>query len=150
MRQGCPLSPLLYLEPLLARLRGETSFAGLYVPRCGGLHVKVSAYANDVTLFLSSDRDFRAVGHMLEAFTKAIGARGNWRKSCAWACGLVGGQSQEIICCADTISMCWVCISGKRTVHKKLGGCVGAAPHQGSTVGCEGPTSNGKGIGGQL
>lgn len=34
--------------------------------------------------------------------------------------------------------------------YEKLGGGVGAAPHQGSTVGREGPFSNGKGIGGQL
>ena len=54
VRQGCPLSPLLYvltLEPLLRRLRDEgTSPALRGIPFASRLAARVSAFADDVTL----------------------------------------------------------------------------------------------------
>ena len=53
VRQGCPLSPLLYvlaLEPLLHRLRDEeTNLALRGVPFAGSLTARVSAFADDIT-----------------------------------------------------------------------------------------------------
>ncbi|CAE1313253.1 unnamed protein product [Acanthosepion pharaonis] len=58
VRQGCPLSPLLYalaLEPLLRRLKDETgspALRGIAVP--GGSRARVSAYADDVSAVVSA------------------------------------------------------------------------------------------------
>lgn len=84
VRQGCPVSPLLYvlyLEPLLARFRKEHSFLGLHIPGGEGVRAKVTAYADDTTLFLASEGDFGVVERILAAFTEATGARVNRRKS---------------------------------------------------------------------
>ena len=63
--QGCPLSPLLYvlaLEPLLRRLRDEgTSPALRGVPFTGPLTARVSAFADDITVFVSHRLDIKAV-----------------------------------------------------------------------------------------
>jgi len=53
VRQGCPLSPLLYvfsLEPLLAALKTVPSFTGVHLPGGGGTCAKVAAYADDTTM----------------------------------------------------------------------------------------------------
>ncbi|GAA6080862.1 uncharacterized protein LOC115161469, partial [Tachysurus ichikawai] len=77
VRQGCLLSPLLYvlyLEPLAERLRREPTFQGLHVPGAAGIRAKVSVYADDATLFLGRDEDFVAVGRVLEAFSEPTGS----------------------------------------------------------------------------
>ncbi len=65
VRQGCPLSPLLYvlaLEPLLRRLRDErTSPSVRSVPFAGPLTARVSAFADDITVFVSHRLDIKAV-----------------------------------------------------------------------------------------
>ena len=65
VRQGCPLSPLLYvlaLEPLLRRLRDERVRPALRrVSLTGSVRVKISAYADDITVFVSSRLDILAV-----------------------------------------------------------------------------------------
>ena len=57
VRQGCPLSPLLYvlaLELLLCRLRDEKTNPVLHgVPFTVPLTARVSAFADDITVFVS-------------------------------------------------------------------------------------------------
>ena len=63
VRQGCPLSPLLYvlaLEPLLRRLR-TTNPALRGVPFTGPLTARVSAFADDITVFVSRRLNIKAV-----------------------------------------------------------------------------------------
>lgn len=46
VRQGCPLSPLLYvfcIEPLVSRLRRDGGLKGVHLPGAGGAEVKVLA-----------------------------------------------------------------------------------------------------------
>lgn len=96
VRQGCPLSPLLYvlyLEPLLNRLRHEPSFVGLHIPGGRGEHAKVAAYADDATLFLASDGEFGAVERVLGIFTEATGARVNREKSSVQYMGSWAGRT---------------------------------------------------------
>lgn len=54
IRQGCPLSGQLYslaIEPLLCKLRNELQ--GLMIPGdISGLRYSVSAYADDVNIFI--------------------------------------------------------------------------------------------------
>ena len=65
VRQGCPLSPLLYvlaLEPLLRRLRDEKTNPALCgVPFADPLAARVSAFADDITVFVSRRQDIMAV-----------------------------------------------------------------------------------------
>ena len=57
VRQGCPLSPLLYvlaLESLLRRLRDEGTNPALRgILFAGPLSARVSAFADDITVFVS-------------------------------------------------------------------------------------------------
>ncbi|KAL2080694.1 hypothetical protein ACEWY4_024487 [Coilia grayii] len=83
VRQGCPLFPLLYvlyillyvlyIEPLVARLRGDPAVRGVHLPGAGGLSAKVTAFADDLTLFLTTECSFRAVVAILAAFGQAPG-----------------------------------------------------------------------------
>ena len=59
VRQGCPLSPLLYvltLEPLLCRLRDERNrLAQRGISLTSSVRAKISAFADDITVFVSRD-----------------------------------------------------------------------------------------------
>ena len=65
VRQDCPMSPLLYvlaLEPLLRRLWEEgTNPALRRIPFAGPLTARVSAFADDITVFVSRRLDIKAV-----------------------------------------------------------------------------------------
>ena len=85
VRQGCPLSPLLYvlaLEPLLHRLRdGGTSPALRGVPFAGPLTARVSAFADDITVFVSRRLDIKSVKEAVVEYEWIAGAKVNFDKS---------------------------------------------------------------------
>ena len=85
VRQGCPLSPLLYvlaLEPLLRRLRDEgTSPALRGIPFAGRLAARVSAFADDVTIFASRRLDIEAVKEAVVENERIAGDKVNFDKS---------------------------------------------------------------------
>ena len=86
VRQGCPLSPLLYvlaLEPLLHRLRDEGTSPTLRgVPFVGCLAARVSAFADDITVFVSRRLDIEAVKVVVVEYERIAGAKVNaWRGS---------------------------------------------------------------------
>ena len=89
VRQGCPLSPLLYvlaLEPLLHRLRDEgTSPALRGIPFVGRLAARVSAFADDFTVFVSRRQDIEAVKEAVVEYERITGAKVNFDK--AKVCG---------------------------------------------------------------
>ena len=80
-----PLSPLLYalaLEPLLRRLRDEgTSPALRGVPFAGPLTARVSAFADDITVFVSRRLDIKAVKEAVVEYERIAGAKVNFDKS---------------------------------------------------------------------
>ena len=83
IRQGCPISGQLYsivIEPLLNRLRSRLS--GLMLP---GLPQRpslvVSAYADDVNVFVKDQRDVNILGSSFVLFERASSAKVNWEKS---------------------------------------------------------------------
>ena len=85
VRQGCPLSPLLYvlaLEPLLRRLRDERTSPSLRgIPFVSSLAARVSAFADDVTVFVSRRLDIKAVKEAVVEYERIAGAKVNFDKS---------------------------------------------------------------------
>ena len=83
--QGCPLSPLLYvlaLEPLLRRLRDEGTGSSLRgVPFAGPLTARVSAFADDITVFVSRRLYIKAVKEAVVEYERIAGAKVNFDKS---------------------------------------------------------------------
>ena len=84
---GCPLSMALYtlcLHPFLTDL--ERRLPGVRLDR-GSRPISVVAYADDVTVFLTTAKDISMVEDAIRQFEKATGARLNPRKSRALAIG---------------------------------------------------------------
>ena len=85
VRQGCPLSPLLYvlaLESWLRRLRdGGTNPALRSIPFVGSLSVRVSAFADDITVFVSRHLDIKAMKKAVGEDERIAGAKVNFDKS---------------------------------------------------------------------
>jgi len=87
VRQGCPLSMVLYafcLNPLLCTL--DKHLTGLSM---GRRHVRTSviAYADDVTILVTSPSDIPKIQDALRCYEEATGARVNTGKSRAIAIG---------------------------------------------------------------
>ena len=95
VRQGCPLSPLLYvlaLEPLLRRLRDEgTNLALRGIPFAGPLTARVYAFADDITVFVSWHLDIKAVKKAVSEYKWIAGAKVNFDKSEGLWLGVRGG-----------------------------------------------------------
>ena len=85
VRQSCPLSPLLYilaLELLLRRLRDRGARPALRgILLSGSVRAKISAFADDITVFVSRRRDIVAVKEAVVRYEKVAGAKVNFDKS---------------------------------------------------------------------
>lgn len=97
VRQGCPLSPLLYvlfIKPLAERIRNEQHIEGVHIP--GGLseQVKVSQYADDTTVFISTDRGLEKIVQILGMYCAATGSAINHAKSTLMYCGKWKGRKE--------------------------------------------------------
>ena len=58
VRQGCPLSPLLYVltsEVLANQIRKNPAIEGFLLPGTGGLQFKISQYTDDATNFVKNE-----------------------------------------------------------------------------------------------
>lgn len=83
VKQGCPLSAALYIlaiNPLLTVLKKDTKLSGVYVnneiPRC-----IVSAFADDVTVFIKNQNELDIVYELFNTYEKASGASLNHSKT---------------------------------------------------------------------
>ena len=85
VRQGFTLSPLLYvyaLEPLLCRLTDEGVNPALRsVPFAGPLTARVSAFADDIKVFVSLYLDIEAAKKAVGDYKRTAGAKANFYKS---------------------------------------------------------------------
>ena len=81
VRQGCPLSPLLYvliIEILAAQLRANPNIVGFTV---GGEKIVSLHYADDTTITITQNRCFKEVYKELRDFEDATGAKVNLTKT---------------------------------------------------------------------
>lgn len=89
IRQGCPLSGQLYsivIEPLLRRIRKNLN--GFSIPNYINCDkIVLSAYADDITVFIHGEDDVNNLKKNIELYEKASTAKVNWNKSEAYAVG---------------------------------------------------------------
>ena len=81
IRQGCPLSMLLFLigiEPLTKKILASSKIQGISI---GTTSLKVSHYADDLTLFISSPQSFSAIRVTIEEFSSYSGLKINHSKT---------------------------------------------------------------------
>lgn len=84
VRQGCPLSPLLYVlisEVLSTQIRKCKEIEGFRLPGAGGLHFKISQYADDATNFVKDEKSLRSLLHVVHKYEMGSGAKLNTSKS---------------------------------------------------------------------
>uniref|UniRef100_A0A803JT65 Reverse transcriptase domain-containing protein n=1 Tax=Xenopus tropicalis TaxID=8364 RepID=A0A803JT65_XENTR len=83
VKQGCPLSPMLFIcaiEPLLIYLRNDKVIRGIHVPGGGGHQVKVSGYMDDITIFCSTSYSLKRALTQTSFFCGASGFKLNVQK----------------------------------------------------------------------
>ena len=84
VRQGCPLSPLLYVlvsEVLSTQIRKCKEIEGFLLPGAGGLQFKISQYADDATSILKSEDSLSHMLNVVHKFELGSGAKLNTSKS---------------------------------------------------------------------
>ncbi len=88
IRQGCPLSGMLYsidIEPLLQLIRKRLD--GLRVPHCD-INFCLSAYADDVIIMINKQEDIHVLSNLIEELEKLSSAKVNLKKSDALLLGV--------------------------------------------------------------
>ena len=84
VRQGCPLSPLLYVlvsEVLSTQIRKCNEIEGFRLPGAGGLQFKISQYADDATNFVKNERSLCHLLRVVNIYERGSGAKLNTTKS---------------------------------------------------------------------
>lgn len=90
VRQGCPLSPLLYvlyMEPFAELVRRDPGVDGVRIPGAAGVPLKIQQYADDTTLFVSSVQSLSRVRALVDMFARGTGSKVNLSKSSVLFCG---------------------------------------------------------------
>ena len=90
VRQGCPISPLLFiltLELLARDIRQNENIKGLQINFGENRPVKIKLYADDATLFLRDMMDYREVLSRIKSFSLFSGLCLNKQKSIAMVIG---------------------------------------------------------------
>ena len=98
VRQGCPLSPLLYVlvsEVLSTQIRACKEIEGFLLPGAGGLQFKISQYADDATSILKSEKSLLHMLDVVRNFELGSGAKLNTSKSEAMWLGRWRGRGDS-------------------------------------------------------
>ena len=83
VRQGCSLSPLLYIlcmEPFAHRIRNDDMIKGIPLPGSPD-ESKICQYADDTNLFISDEKSVRKMLMLVELFELISGAKLNKQKT---------------------------------------------------------------------
>ena len=94
-RQGCPLSPLLYIlvaETLANLIRQNPDIEGLCLPGSND-QVKISQYADDATLLLRGECSVCKAFEMIETYEKGSGSKLNMHETKGMWLDSKAGQS---------------------------------------------------------
>ncbi|XP_041428448.1 uncharacterized protein LOC121396900 [Xenopus laevis] len=84
VRQGCPMSPVLFvyvIEPWIRMLKKDKVVSGVEIPGSGGRSVDVIAYMDDVTILCKSEAGLRRVKLLIDIFSLVSDFRVNMKKS---------------------------------------------------------------------
>ena len=84
VRQGCPLSPLIYilaLEPVLNRIRSDPTVVGCPIPGNRMNPPKLTAFADDCKFVVSTDESIRSILKHFDSFSKVSGSKLNKGKT---------------------------------------------------------------------
>lgn len=98
IRQGCPLSPMLYVlvaEVLACNIRACEGVSGFLIPGSGGRTSVISQYADDATLILRNSYSMGKVLGIVDFFGKGTGAKLNRGKSEAMWVGRCKGKGEK-------------------------------------------------------
>ena len=84
VRQGCPLSPLLYclvVETLGQAIRRDPTIEGIRIPGSLNKQSKVSQYADDTTLILANEFSIVKAFEIINIFERGSGSKLNAKKT---------------------------------------------------------------------
>ena len=83
LRQGCPLSPLLYVliaETLGQAIRHDHQINGIHIPGGNGDTEKLTQYADDATLILKDEMSVQRAFDVITRFERGSGSKLNYGK----------------------------------------------------------------------
>ena len=81
MRQGCPLSLLLfvaYMEPLGSVVRGDPDVVGLHLPGAGPEKLIIAQYADDMIFLLTTEWSVTRLSEVVGSFSEVSGGQGEF------------------------------------------------------------------------
>ena len=102
MRQGCPISPLLYIlqaEPLACAIRKNQNIIGIPLPYINPdsgkrAEAKLVSYVDDAHFFNNSEESIAETFKMTEKFEKASGAKIHTQKTVGLFLGAWKGRAK--------------------------------------------------------